>query len=154
MLIAVALAVPVHGEAFPVQTVSELIENAKVLEGSEVIIAAEMIGEVMKRREYAWINGLDGTGAMGLWIPAELASEVKILGNGKFKGDTFRIRGIFHRACLEHGGDMDIHVSAMELTVPGHASEQPISRAKLLYAAGLSFMGIIFTGVYFQKRFN
>ncbi len=153
MLVAAALALPANAEVFPVQTVSELIENAKVLDGNEVTITTEMIGDVMKRGDHAWINGLDSTGVMGLWVPAPLASEVKILGNGKYKGDTFRITGIFHRACQEHGGDMDIHVNGLDLTAPGYASDQSISRTKLLYAAVLSLLGIVFAGVYYKKRF-
>lgn len=152
-LLAFALMIPAYAEESHTQTLSELVENAKASDGDTVTMTVEMIGDVMSRGDHAWVNGLDSTGAIGLWMPDKMASEINVLGSGKYTGDVFAITGIFHRACAEHGGDMDIHVISMKLMVSGHPSDQGVSRTKLLYAVLLSLVGLIFGGVFFRRRF-
>lgn len=153
-LLAVALMSPLHAEESPVQTLSELVENARASDGDTVFMTVEMIGDVMNRGDHAWVNGLDSTGAMGLWIPEELAAEIKVLGNGKYIGDTFTVSGVFNRACEAHGGDMDVHVTGMKRIQSGYPSDQGISQKKLLYAVLLSLVGVIFGGIFLRKRFS
>jgi hypothetical protein len=88
---------------------SELIKNAKEYDGKLITYAGEVIGDVMLRGEFAWVNISDGENALGVWMSAPLAKEIKFAGNYKVRGDSLEIVGIFHRACLEHGGDLDIH---------------------------------------------
>jgi hypothetical protein len=151
-ILAVMLAVPAYADELSASTLSELVENGKALDGTEVSMTVEMIGDAMNRGDHAWVNGLDSTGAMGLWIPSDLASKIKMLGNGNNKGDTFSIRGVFHRACQEHGGDMDIHVNGMEMVAPGYPMDHVISQTKIKYALFLTFVVLIVGGVYMRKR--
>ena len=88
----------------------ELIRNAKEYDGKLIVYSGEVIGEVMLRGAFAWVNINDGENALGAWMSAALAKEIKFTGNYKSHGDRLEIMGIFHRACLEHGGDLDIHV--------------------------------------------
>ena len=92
---------------------SELISNAKEYDGKLVAYSGEVIGEVMLRGEFAWVNINDGQNALGAWMSAALAQEIKFTGNYKSRGESLEIVGIFHRACLEHGGDLDIHVQSL-----------------------------------------
>ncbi len=150
----VALVIPCSAENIGSRTAAELIENGKLLDGSEVSMTVEMIGDVMSRGEFAWVNGLDSTGAMGFWIPSDQASKVKVLGNGKFKGDTVRISGIFHRACQEHGGDMDIHVSYLAIIKPGYSFTRKIPDEKIRWSVLLTVTGLIIGGFYYKVRLS
>ncbi|MFZ5801034.1 MAG: DNA-binding protein [Candidatus Omnitrophota bacterium] len=94
---------------------TELIEHAKEYDGKMVIFQGEAVGEVMRRGAFAWVNLNDGANALGIWLPISLASAITFTGGYKTSGDIIEIRGTFHRACLQHGGDLDIH--AEELTV-------------------------------------
>lgn len=154
MILAAALFYPCHAEDISTRTVAELIENGKMLDGSEVSMTVEMIGDLMSRGAYSWVNGLDSTGAMGLWIPFEQASEIKVLGNGKYKGDTVRIRGVFHRACQEHGGDMDIHVSALTIVEHGHMVINEIPEAKIISFVLLTASCFVVVGLYQKVRLS
>lgn len=150
VLIATALWVSGYGAPVYGDTVGELIEGGKSLDGTEVTLQVEAIGDLMKRGGHAWVNGLDASGAIGLWLTASQASEIKMLGNGKFKGDILEIKGEFHRACQEHGGDMDIHVADIRILESGYATDHKPSSQKLLYAAILtSFTALI--GLLFVK---
>ena len=92
---------------------SELINHAKQYDGKIVTYSGEVIGDIMLRGEFAWVNINDGQNALGAWMSAALAKEIKFTGNHKSHGDHLEIEGVFHRACLEHGGDLDIHVLSL-----------------------------------------
>jgi hypothetical protein len=92
---------------------SELIKNAKEYDGKLIAYSGEVIGDVMLRGEFAWVNINDGQNALGVWMSAALAQEIKFTGNYRSRGDRLEIVGVFHRACLEHGGDLDIHAQSL-----------------------------------------
>jgi len=98
---------------------TELINNAKVYDGKVVVYEGEVIGDIMVRGDYAWINVNDGQNAIGIWMDKDLTKDILYTGSHKFKGDWIEVAGIFHRACLEHGGDLDIHAQAVRKLRPG-----------------------------------
>lgn len=93
---------------------TELINNAKLYDGKVVVYTGEVIGDIMVRGEYAWINVNDGKNAIGIWIDKSLTSEILYTGSYKSRGDRLEITGIFQRACVQHGGDLDIHTQAIK----------------------------------------
>ena len=114
---------PVHAETM---SISDLIEDAKSVNETTVILEGEAILEALERGDHAWININDGTGALGLWMDASLASKVTHYGNYDTRGDVIRVIGIFHRSCDEHGGDMDVHVSSLNVITQGHPLDHPV----------------------------
>jgi len=92
---------------------TELINNAKLYDGKIVTYEGEVIGDIMLRGEFAWINVNDGQNAIGIWIGKNLTKDIFYTGSHKFKGDVVEITGVFQRACLEHGGDLDIHAQTI-----------------------------------------
>jgi hypothetical protein len=92
---------------------TELINSAKQYDGKTVAYEGEVIGDIMVRGEYAWLNVNDGQNAIGIWMDKDLTKDILYTGSHKFKGDWIEVTGVFHRACLEHGGDLDIHAQAI-----------------------------------------
>jgi len=110
---------------------SDLIANAKEFNGKTVKFAGEVIGDVMRRGDHAWVNVNDGTNAIGIWMPASLAADIHTEGNFKQTGDYVEVTGIFNRACIEHGADMDIHAIELQVIKPGAVrTSSGISKAK------------------------
>lgn len=131
------------------KTSTELIENSKKYDKKHVFYWGEAIGDVMIRGDHAWINVNDGANAMGIWVKKEEAKKIKHLGSYKYYGDTVRIMGTFNRACRQHGGDMDIHASKLEVVKVGYQIKHPISRVMLLSAAILSALA---AGLFWWER--
>ena len=134
---------------------NDLIENGKSLDGSEVTIIGEAIGEPMKRGQYAWVNISDGSNAMGIWLKEADAEKISFYGDNKAKGDTVRISGEFHRACAEHGGDMDIHSQTIEITEKGHSIKEQVNLTKMKLGIILSLITALlayFNVVYLRSR--
>lgn len=110
---------------------SELINNAQGYDGKLITYSGEVVGDVMVRGNFAWVNLNDGVNALGIWMPAEAAKEIKFTGNYKFRGDHLEMVGVFHRACLEHGGDLDIHAQSWRKTVSGRVIKEKLNYDKV-----------------------
>ena len=120
-----------------------LIENAKEMDGQEVTVQGEVIGERMDRGDYSWININDGTNAMGIWLSKTEVEKILNYGNYEYKGDTVKITGIFDRACAEHGGEADLHTNSIEIVKQGYIVNQPVSSVKIVTTIVLSIFALI-----------
>jgi hypothetical protein len=109
---------------------TELINNAKEYDGKVVIYSGEVIGDVMARGEFAWINIKDDKNAIGIWITKDLTKEILYTGSYKSKGDWVEIVGVFQRACKEHGADLDIHAQEIRKISSGAITSQNLNPNK------------------------
>jgi len=109
---------------------TELISSAKAYDGKTVAYAGEVIGDVMVRGEYAWANINDGQNAIGVWMGKALAANISYSGSYKSKGDLVEIVGVFHRACPEHGGDLDIHAQGIRKMSNGKQVTEKLNLSK------------------------
>ena len=96
----------------------------------------------MLRGEFVWVNLNDGQNALGVWMSAALAKEIKFRGNYKSRGDNLEIVGIFHRACLEHGGDLDIHARTLLKVASGRIVKENLNFDKV--GLSLVVLGALF----------
>jgi len=143
-------------KAEDIMNINDLIEKAKELDGQEVTIQGEVIGERMDRGSYSWVNINDGTNAIGIWINKSEAVKISHYGNYKYKGDTVKITGTFHRACTEHGGEADLHNKSITIVEDGHPVKEQISSAKIFCTAVFTslalLMFVIFIKVIIKKN--
>jgi hypothetical protein len=109
---------------------TELINNAKGHDGKTVVYQGEVIGELMPRGDFTWVNINDGENAIGVWIKSSLARQILYAGSFQAKGDTVEITGAFHRACPEHGADLDIHAQGLKLINAGRLIQERLNPSK------------------------
>jgi hypothetical protein len=128
----------------------ELINNAKQYDGKTVNYIGEVIGEVMVRGDYAWLHVNDNIVAIGIWAPKTMVQDIRYAGEYHKKGDIVEVSGTFHRSCLEHGGDLDIHASEIKTITAGSPIIQPISRKKVYIGIYSLILVLLF---YVLKRF-
>lgn len=129
---------------------SELIEHARALDGERVVFQGEAVGEVFPRGGHSWINLSDGTAAIGIWVEASSIPEDAKLGSWKGKGAVFRVAGTFHRACVEHGGDLDIHADTFVLVFAGTSTERPLEPFRISLAC-LATVAASCAGLLYRK---
>lgn len=120
----------------------DLISNAKEYDGKLIVYSGEVIGDVMARGEFAWVNLHDGENALGVWMSAALAKEIKFTGNYRSRGDRLEVVGVFHRACLEHGGDLDIHARSLLKVTGGRIVKENLNFDKVKLS--LVLLGALF----------
>ena len=133
-------------------SVARLIEESTKHDGKEVQIEGELIGDLMVRGDHLWLSLLDKGTAVGVWVEKGKLPLVRFLGAYGVQGDTVRIRGIMHRACPEHGGDLDIHAEAVELLKRGGVVAHPINRLKVFAASVLSLTGLWFVLLWRRRE--
>lgn len=130
---------------------TELISNPKQYDGNEITYTGEVIGDVMVRGNFAWINVNDGKNAIGIWLRTELAKEISHSGSYKQKGDIVEIKGKFHRSCVLHGGDLDIHADSLQILERGRNVDEVISNRKVAVAIIFLIICLTLTIIYFIR---
>jgi len=136
-----------------IYTLQELIENSKMYDGKTITCEGEVIGDVMVRKEGAWINLNDNGVVMGIFVPKEIFdSEVHIEYSGGYKaeGDILLIYGIFNRACPEHNEEMDIHATKVSEVKQGYSFNLKINRNQVIITIIAIFLLFILMYIYYQ----
>ena len=141
---------------------ASLVENATLWNGRVVTFKGEAIGERMVRGPMAWIhlnddsymekNIEEGAAFEGynsghaVWLPTELAQEIRFFGDFNHAGDLVKVTGVFNATCREHGGDMDIHASSVEIIRTGHLVSHTMDIHRIKIAIGLFVVASILYG--------
>jgi len=128
---------------------TELVEHPARWDGKIIAFVGEAVSCRMVRGSYAWIHlnddsyaersvedggGLTGyNSGQAVWVPASLTSQIATYGGYRDQGDVVRAVGVFHAACAEHGGDMDIHAGALVIEQPGRAIPHPLQLERLVW---------------------
>jgi len=143
-----------------------LIENPSLWDGRIVSFAGEAVGEALARGDHVWLQVNDDAyqardledgrpragynSGQAIWAPAELARRVRLLGDYRNEGDAVRVSGEFHAACREHGGDMDIHATGLEIVREGKVITRRLNSGRLGLGLGL----LTFAGVLWLMHFR
>jgi hypothetical protein len=139
-------------------TSTELVESPAEYDGDIITFTGEAIGEVMVRGDMAWLHLNDDAyrdrnveegaplggynSGMAVWIASDQTTAITHFGDHAHEGDVVRVTGTFNAACPEHGGDMDIHATSLEVITPGHKVEDPVDPGKLVWAVLLSVLAV------------
>jgi hypothetical protein len=143
-------ALALCADAKPISS-AELINNAKSYDVKIVSYAGEVIGDIMVRGDYAWINVHDGEAAIGVWLPAALIKGIKHTGGYRLRGDWVEVSGIFENTCPQHGGDLDIHAKSLKIIKQGFVKAETIDQAKVKTAIILFIVCFLVIVVYFIR---
>lgn len=141
-----------------------LVEESKRFDGTAVVFEGEAVGEAMTRGEYAWLHLNDDAyylrnveegaelggynSGMPVWVPVREAVKVTTFGDFKHEGDVVRVEGTFNAACAEHGGDIDIHATAVAVVRAGHPARDPVRPGKVAWAFGLGLVAALLYAVH------
>lgn len=132
------------------ETSRQLIENSTNFDNKTVTFSGEVIG-VMIRGDFAWVNVLENGGyAIGIWSRADDARKVSITGDYTHVGDTVAVSGTFHTACLEHGGDLDIHADNFVVVSAGREINRSPNPIWVSLSAAFAIIAIFLT--YFIRK--
>jgi len=142
----------VIADVTPQYTSNQIIENAKELDNKQIQYRGEVIGDPLVRGEFVWLSVNDGVTAISIYISTKLLPDSLVFGKYAVRGDVLTFTGIFHRACAEHGGDLDLHALSLELNETGFAI--PVQRsAKFTILTGIvSFCAVC--GLFYVKKIH
>jgi hypothetical protein len=137
-------------------------------DGKRITFHGEAIGEHMIRGAYAWIHLNDDAymernveegaslggynSGMAVWVPTDLITPIDSYGDYKTEGSIVEVEGVFHGACSEHGGDMDIHATSLKVLRAGHPAIDYIRPWKIYVAIGLILIAAAFYWLDRRRR--
>ncbi len=148
LCLVVSVGLFIAAASAPIIKINDLIENSKEYDNREVTIQGEVLGEALERGNYVWINITDNTNYIGIWLDASDAEKITFYGDYKHKGDMIKVTGIFHRACTEHGGDIDIHNLDMQVIQKGSLLQEKISASKIIAVIASGLIMFLVIGIY------
>ena len=131
---------------------NDLIDHAKDYDNQTIVYDGEVLGDILYRGEHAWLAVSDGSNTIGVYVTAEQAKQISFVGGYGVRGDTIRIEGVFHRACAEHGGDLDIHADSIKVRSVGSMVETPVSRLTVILAIALPLPAGILLFIVWKRR--
>ena len=131
---------------------NDLIDHAKDYDGMTVIYEGEVLGDILYRGDYAWIAVYDGNNTIGCYVSKAQADQIVFVGGYGKRGDTVRVEGVFHRACAEHGGDLDIHASTVTVLSAGSRLQVPLSRLVTTLAIVLPLPTVLLLLLVWKRR--
>jgi len=140
------------GPVAPEVTSTQLIDEAQAYNAKEIIYTGEVIGDIMQRGSHSWINVSDGSNVIGVWILSDDIKDIKFTGRYKVKGDTVKVKGVFYRACKDHGGDMDIHANEITILEQGYKISETVNMWRILFTALVFVMAISLSIYIFKKK--
>jgi hypothetical protein len=135
-------------------TITDLIERSKLYDGKIVEIKGEVIGDILDRGKYAWININDGSSSIGIWGAKELFSKINFTGDYNTKGDYIKVTGIFRRADPKQGGELDIEALSLKVISVGRKVEHPVSYHLILITLTSSSIAVIIGLIWLKIDFN
>lgn len=158
-LVAALIAAPIFSfpaaAANPPQepvSLTELIDHSKKYEDTVVCYQGEAVGDILYRGSSAWVNISDGNNsALGVFMPAQEARRISAMGHYGMKGDRLCVTGVFHRACGDHGGDMDIHASSVVILEKGAAVPQKLPHWLPFLAGGSAICAVLLCAFAFHR---
>ncbi len=113
----------------------ELLSHTHAYDGRTVVFEGEAIQDVMPRGDHLWLNVHDGANALGVWLPAGMLPPDTRTGDYHQTGDRLRVTAVFRAACPEHGGEVDLHATAVERIGPARPTPHPIAPSRMLLLA-------------------
>ncbi|MEM2282378.1 MAG: hypothetical protein QXH26_02370 [Candidatus Hadarchaeales archaeon] len=118
-------------------TVGDLLSHPENFNNTKVTIRGEVFG-ILRRGREVWVSVENG-GVIGVFCRVEMTENLKVAADYRHKGDIIEVVGIFHMACPEHGGDVDLHAENLWLVERGY--EIPREANLWLVALALSLFG-------------
>lgn len=154
--LTVLIVTPVSASAGqpPVLSTTELVENSYKWDGKTVSFKGEVLQDLMVREDGTWMNLSDGNNtAVGVFVPKGVAMPaISRTEEYRTVGDVVLITGVFHRVCVQHQGETDIHAVSVTVLTPGSTKANPIHLDRVVWFVILAGLLGLVMWLYYLKR--
>lgn len=146
------------GEAQPAGRISssEVLECPAVFDGRFVSYVGEVVGDVLRRGDGAWVLMNDDAYALevgplpahtdlrgynsglAVWLEGDLADLADQPGGPRWRGDVLEVRGTLHRADPADGGGLTLRATDAEVIAAAQRARVPLHTGQAIAAIVLS----------------
>lgn len=137
---------------------SELSDAPKHLDGVMVTFEGEVVGDCIDGDdpEHVWISLSEGESAITVYMARDDLEHISHYGSYAYDGTRLKVVGMFHPACSQHDGSIDVHVSGildvLDTGGPRAHAVSPFSMATGLALIAVAAGLIVFYNVLRRKR--
>jgi hypothetical protein len=151
--VLVVAPVPVNAGPPPVLSTTELVEDSYKWDGKTVSFKGEVLEDLMVRKDGTWMNLSDGNNtAMGVFVPRDVAVPlISHTEDYRTIGDIVLITGVFHRVCVQHEGETDIHAVSVTVLTPGSPRENPVHVDRVVWLVVLAGLLGLVVRLYYRQ---
>lgn len=134
--------------------VGVLVSINRALNDNQVSFEGEAVGDIVNGGESSkWVNVMGASNAViSVFMTDDQASLVDDLGGYHSSGTHLKITGVYHIACPEHQGELDVHASNVEVTKVGELTEHRISPVRFEAAVVICVAALVVLGAYVLTR--
>lgn len=113
-----------------------LVSTNRALNNSEVSFTGETVGSVVFADDtHEWANMLGASNSViSVYLTDEQAALIQYAGDYHNTGTMLKIVGIYHIACPEHQGELDVHATSAEVVDSGGPVTHLVEPGKLVFA--------------------
>lgn len=129
-----------------------IINESDRLNGRRICFRGEVVGDLMMRGKCCWINLNDGPVAIGIYCQTSLIPPILYIGDYKHTGDILEVSGIFHKACSDHTGELDIHAERIRIIERGDSRYHPVNKLKIYTATLLALITCLTLLLYYLRK--
>lgn len=152
MLLLSISATSAHAAPLDIDT-TQLSVGDPQLDGKSVRFSGEAIGEALKAGgDYRWVNVLQEGVAIGVFTSAESIEGIDGYGGWAQNGTTIEVTGVHHVACEQHGGDLDVHATSVEILSPASARQHTVHPIQAVLALLGALLAAVLALRYRQLR--
>jgi hypothetical protein len=141
-------------------TSSLVLACPRLLDGREVVFVGEVVGDVLRRTDGAWLQVNDDdyalevgpvgphrelrgfSAGLAVWVPDGLHEGLGAPGRHGTRGAIVRVDGVLLRADPDAGGSITIRATALEVLAPSAPVTEPLHLPLLVSAASAAALAL------------
>ncbi len=105
----------------------------------EVVFTGEATGSpIIADANHVWVNVKNGGAMVGVYMDAQLAEQITHYARYEHTGDMITVQGVYHLACADHNGELEVHAESIEVNAQGESWASTVSPA--MYVFGILFI--------------
>jgi hypothetical protein len=147
------LMTPAVASAEPNTTIVGLTNAGQQLDGQEVTIQGEVVGDILfADGDHKWLMLQDGGASISVLVDEQEVSKVTHLGRYDQVGTRLEVTGEFQVDCADHDGLTDVHAARIIVIDEGIEVESHFDAREFQIGALLIIVGLCLTILHWRLR--
>jgi hypothetical protein len=153
LVLLLTLMSPSVASAKPDTTIVGLTNAGRQLDGQQVIIQGEVVGDILiAENGYRWLMLQDGGASISVHIAESELAKITHLGRYNQVGTRLEVLGEFHLDCAEHDGLTDVHAITVSVVSEGFEVASDFDVRKLQVGGLLVFISLCLLVLHWRLR--
>lgn len=130
-----------------------LLSAGQRQDGNDVVFTGEATGSpIIADEGHVWVNMKNSGAMIGVYMSNDLAEQITHYARYEHTGDTITVRGVYHLACVDHNGELEVHADQIEINAVGTSWVNPVYPIVYIVGIVLIVIGLTLTLVRQSMR--